>query len=155
MSLLLLLVDDLQMSCYRIMCSIYSSGTVKTPHAERFVCVCVCVCVCLCVCMWCDCVWGFYIVVLLYIYIRHRPALGECLAHLAAAMPVAYLEPHLNEYNAFSVYTTKTPRERSSKSSLCSYTRWLNTFIILQNIYILNKCYSFERYSSFWKYIYI
>lgn len=46
---------------------------------------------------------------------RHRPALGECLAHLAAAMPVAYLEPHLNEYNAFSVYTTKTPRERASE----------------------------------------
>ncbi|MCJ8742149.1 hypothetical protein PDJAM_G00078720 [Pangasius djambal] len=72
------ILDDLQMSCYRIMCSIYSLGTVKTPHAER-----------------------------------HRPALGECLAHLAAAMPVAYLEPHLNEFNAFSVYTTKTPRERA------------------------------------------
>ncbi|XP_051763722.1 ryanodine receptor 1 [Ctenopharyngodon idella] len=72
------MLDDLQMSCYRIMCSIYSLGTVKTPHAER-----------------------------------HRPALGECLAHLAAAMPVAYLEPNLNEYNAFSVYTTKTPRERA------------------------------------------
>ncbi|TRY98674.1 hypothetical protein DNTS_033428 [Danionella cerebrum] len=72
------ILDDLQMSCYRIMCSIYSLGTVKTPHAER-----------------------------------HRPALGECLAHLAAAMPVAYLEPNLNEYNAFSVYTTKTPRERA------------------------------------------
>ncbi|KAI5100120.1 ryanodine receptor 1 isoform X9 [Silurus meridionalis] len=72
------ILDDLQMSCYRIMCSIYSLGTVKTPHAER-----------------------------------HRPALGECLAHLAAAMPVAFLEPHLNEYNAFSVYTTKTPRERA------------------------------------------
>uniref|UniRef100_A0A8K9WN68 Ryanodine receptor 1 n=1 Tax=Oncorhynchus mykiss TaxID=8022 RepID=A0A8K9WN68_ONCMY len=41
-----------------------------------------------------------------------RPALGECLANLAAAMPVAYLEPGLNEYNAYSVYTTKTPRER-------------------------------------------
>lgn len=46
---------------------------------------------------------------------RQRPALGECLAHLAAAMPVAYLEPHLNEFNAFSVYTTKTPRERASE----------------------------------------
>ena len=30
-------------------------------------------------------------------------------------MPVAYLEPHLNEFNAFSVYTTKTPRERASE----------------------------------------
>lgn len=28
-------VDDLQMSCYRIMCSIYSLGTVKNPHVER------------------------------------------------------------------------------------------------------------------------
>lgn len=46
---------------------------------------------------------------------RLRPALGECLAHLAAAMPVAYLEPQLNEFNAYSVYTTKTPRERASE----------------------------------------
>lgn len=37
------------------------------------------------------------------------------MAHLAAAMPVAYMEPHLNEFNAFSVYTTKTPRERASE----------------------------------------
>ncbi|KAJ3590256.1 hypothetical protein NHX12_008210, partial [Muraenolepis orangiensis] len=72
------ILDDLQISCYRIMCSIYSLGTVKTPHVEK-----------------------------------QRPALGECLAHLAAAMPVAYLEPALNEFNAFTVYTTKTPRERS------------------------------------------
>lgn len=60
------------------MCSIYSLGTVKTPHAEN-----------------------------------QRPALGECLAHLAAAMPVAFLEPNLNEFNSYSVYTTKTPRERT------------------------------------------
>ena len=51
---------------------------------------------------------------------RQRPALGECLANLAAAMPVAYLEPSLNEFNAFSVYTTKTPRERSSQYSSIS-----------------------------------
>ncbi|KAK2088361.1 Ryanodine receptor 1 [Saguinus oedipus] len=44
---------------------------------------------------------------------RLRPALGECLARLAAAMPVAFLEPQLNEYNACSVYTTKSPRERA------------------------------------------
>ncbi|PWA22349.1 hypothetical protein CCH79_00018225 [Gambusia affinis] len=44
---------------------------------------------------------------------EQRPALGECLAHLAAAMPVAFLEPALNEFNSFSVYTTKTPRERT------------------------------------------
>ncbi|KAF3706490.1 Ryanodine receptor 1 [Channa argus] len=28
------ILDDLQMSCYRIMCSIYSLGTVKNPHVE-------------------------------------------------------------------------------------------------------------------------
>ncbi|XP_041919811.1 ryanodine receptor 1b isoform X8 [Alosa sapidissima] len=72
------ILDDLQISCYRLMCSIYSIGTVKTPHVEQ-----------------------------------QRPALGECLAHLAAAMPVAYLESHLNEFNGYSVYTTKTPRERA------------------------------------------
>uniref|UniRef100_A0A669BFC7 Ryanodine receptor 1 n=1 Tax=Oreochromis niloticus TaxID=8128 RepID=A0A669BFC7_ORENI len=74
------MLDDLQISCYRLMCSIYSLGTVKTPHVEK-----------------------------------QRPALGECLAHLAAAMPVAFLEPVLNEFNSFSVYTTKTPRERASE----------------------------------------
>lgn len=30
-------VDDLQISCYRLMCSIYSLGTVKTQHAEKWV----------------------------------------------------------------------------------------------------------------------
>lgn len=38
-------------------------------------------------------------------------------------MPVAYLEPHLNEFNAFSVYTTKTPRERSSEFKTNVYSR--------------------------------
>lgn len=46
---------------------------------------------------------------------RQRPALGECLASLAAAIPVAFLEPALNRYNPLSVFNTKTPRERSSK----------------------------------------
>ncbi|XP_051788410.1 ryanodine receptor 1-like isoform X7 [Erpetoichthys calabaricus] len=72
------ILDDLQVSCYRTMCSIYSLGTTRNPYVEKL-----------------------------------RPALGECLARLAAAMPVAFLEPHLNEYNVFSVYNTKTPRERA------------------------------------------
>lgn len=46
---------------------------------------------------------------------RQRPALGECLARLAAAMPVAFLEPRLNEFNPCSVYSTKSPRERASE----------------------------------------
>ncbi|XP_021239732.1 ryanodine receptor 1-like, partial [Numida meleagris] len=71
-------VDDVQVSCYRILCSIYSLGTTRNPYVER-----------------------------------QRPALGECLARLAAAMPVAFLEPRLNEFNPCSVYSTKSPRERA------------------------------------------
>ncbi|GAA6065352.1 ryanodine receptor 3 isoform X2, partial [Tachysurus ichikawai] len=41
------------------------------------------------------------------------PALGECLATLAGAMPVAFLEPLLNTHNPFSVFNTKTARERA------------------------------------------
>lgn len=54
-------------------------------------------------------------------------------------MPVAYLEPHLNEFNAFSVYTTKTPRERASecntvvtlffKSSKVLFFNYLSIFL--------------------------
>uniref|UniRef100_A0A6I8PD25 Ryanodine receptor 1 n=1 Tax=Ornithorhynchus anatinus TaxID=9258 RepID=A0A6I8PD25_ORNAN len=72
------ILDDVQVSCYRTLCSIYSLGTTKNPYVEK-----------------------------------QRPALGECLARLAAAMPVAFLEPQLNEFNACSVYTTKSPRERA------------------------------------------
>ncbi|XP_062457766.1 ryanodine receptor 1-like, partial [Pezoporus occidentalis] len=71
-------VDDVQVSCYRILSSIYSLGTTKNPYMER-----------------------------------QRPALGECLARLAAAMPVAFLEPHLNHLNPCSVYSTKSARERA------------------------------------------
>ncbi|XP_012862710.2 ryanodine receptor 3 [Echinops telfairi] len=73
-----LLLGDVQISCYRILCSLYSLGTGKNIYVER-----------------------------------QRPALGECLASLAAAIPVAFLEPALNRYNPLSVFNTKTPRERS------------------------------------------
>ncbi|MBN3304979.1 RYR3 protein, partial [Amia calva] len=73
-----LILDDVQVSCYRILCSLYSLGTGKNIYVER-----------------------------------QRPALGECLATLAGAMPVAFLEPHLNMHNVRSVFNTKTPRERA------------------------------------------
>ncbi|GAB1286690.1 Ryanodine receptor 3 [Apodemus speciosus] len=73
-----LLLSDVQISCYHILCSLYSLGTGKNIYVER-----------------------------------QRPALGECLASLAAAIPVAFLEPNLNRYNPLSVFNTKTPRERS------------------------------------------
>lgn len=46
---------------------------------------------------------------------RHLPAIGESLATLVGAMPVAFLEPHLNAHNPLSVFNTKTPRERASE----------------------------------------
>ncbi|KAJ8274943.1 hypothetical protein COCON_G00095680 [Conger conger] len=73
-----LLLDDVQLSCYRILTSLYSLGTGKNIYVER-----------------------------------QLPALGECLATLVAAMPVAFLEPHLNTHNPLSVFNTKSPRERA------------------------------------------
>ncbi|KAJ8393523.1 hypothetical protein AAFF_G00059960 [Aldrovandia affinis] len=73
-----LLLDDVQLSCYRILTSLYSLGTGKNVYVER-----------------------------------QLPALGECLATLVGAMPVAFLEPHLNLHNPQSVFNTKTPRERA------------------------------------------
>ncbi|MEQ2291580.1 hypothetical protein AMECASPLE_014608, partial [Ameca splendens] len=43
----------------------------------------------------------------------HLPAIGESLATLVGAIPVAFLEPHLNAHNPLSVFNTKTPRERA------------------------------------------
>ncbi|KAI1897309.1 hypothetical protein AGOR_G00081990 [Albula goreensis] len=73
-----LLLDDVQLSSYRILTSLYSLGTGKNIYVER-----------------------------------QLPALGECLATLVGAMPVAFLEPHLNMHNPQSVFNTKSPRERA------------------------------------------
>ncbi|XP_073784038.1 ryanodine receptor 3-like isoform X2 [Danio rerio] len=73
-----LLLDDVQVSCYRILTSLYSLGTGKNIYVER-----------------------------------QLPALGECLATLAGAMPVAFLEPQLNKHNPCSVFNNTTSRERA------------------------------------------
>ncbi|TKS76306.1 Ryanodine receptor 3 [Collichthys lucidus] len=73
-----LLLDDVQLSCYRILTCFYSLGTGKNIFVER-----------------------------------HLPALGESLATLVGAMPVAFLETDLNAHNPLSVFNTKTPRERA------------------------------------------
>uniref|UniRef100_A0A671MJD1 Ryanodine receptor 3-like n=1 Tax=Sinocyclocheilus anshuiensis TaxID=1608454 RepID=A0A671MJD1_9TELE len=73
-----LLLDDIQLSCYRILTSLYSLGTGKNIYVEK-----------------------------------QLPVLGECLSTLVGAMPVAFLEPHLNMHNPQSVFNTKTPRERA------------------------------------------
>uniref|UniRef100_A0A7N9AR66 Ryanodine receptor 3 n=1 Tax=Mastacembelus armatus TaxID=205130 RepID=A0A7N9AR66_9TELE len=73
-----LLLDDVQVSCYRILTSLYALGTGKNIYVER-----------------------------------QLPALGQCLATLAGALPVAFLEPMLNMYNPCSVFNTKSGRERA------------------------------------------
>uniref|UniRef100_A0A3Q3KQK1 Ryanodine receptor 3 n=1 Tax=Mastacembelus armatus TaxID=205130 RepID=A0A3Q3KQK1_9TELE len=73
-----LFMNDVQLSCYRILTCLYSLGTGKNIFVER-----------------------------------HLPALGESLATLVGAMPVAFLEPHLNAHNPLSVFNTKSPRERA------------------------------------------
>uniref|UniRef100_A0A2K6F9M5 Ryanodine receptor 2 n=1 Tax=Propithecus coquereli TaxID=379532 RepID=A0A2K6F9M5_PROCO len=45
-----------------------------------------------------------------------RSALGECLAAFAGAFPVAFLETHLDKHNIYSIYNTKSSRERAALS---------------------------------------
>uniref|UniRef100_F6UA28 Ryanodine receptor 2 n=1 Tax=Ornithorhynchus anatinus TaxID=9258 RepID=F6UA28_ORNAN len=74
-----LILEDVQVSCYRILSSLYALGTSKSIYVER-----------------------------------QRSALGECLAAFAGAFPVAFLETSLNQHNPYSIYNTKTPRERAA-----------------------------------------
>ncbi|RVE55463.1 hypothetical protein OJAV_G00236070 [Oryzias javanicus] len=73
-----LMLDDIQVSCYRILNSLYFLGTNKSIFVER-----------------------------------QRPALGKCLAAFSAAFPVAFLEPHINKFNSFSVYNSKGSSDRA------------------------------------------
>lgn len=97
------------MSCYRILTSLYALGTGKNIYVER----CASLLSCLNVSVMSErdltrdlCLSG---------PLRQLPALGQCLATLAGAMPVAFLEPLLNTYNPCSVFNTKSARERASE----------------------------------------
>uniref|UniRef100_A0A4W6FFE5 Ryanodine receptor 2 n=1 Tax=Lates calcarifer TaxID=8187 RepID=A0A4W6FFE5_LATCA len=74
-----LILDDVQVSCYRILNSLYFLGTNKSIYVER-----------------------------------QRPALGKCLAAFSAAFPVAFLEPHINKFNSFSIYNSKGTKDRGA-----------------------------------------
>ncbi|MEQ2237160.1 Ryanodine receptor 2, partial [Ilyodon furcidens] len=74
-----LMLDEVQVSCYRILNSLYFLGTNKSIYVER-----------------------------------QRPALGKCLAAFSAAFPVAFLEPHLNKFNSFSIYNNKASKDRTA-----------------------------------------
>ncbi|XP_070401458.1 ryanodine receptor 2 isoform X3 [Nothobranchius furzeri] len=73
-----LILDDVQISCYRILNSLYFLGTNKSIYVER-----------------------------------QRPAIGKCLAAFSAAFPVAFLEPHLDKFNGFSIYNSKGSKDRT------------------------------------------
>ncbi|KAM9591511.1 LOW QUALITY PROTEIN: ryanodine receptor 1-like [Morphnus guianensis] len=70
------ILDDVQFSCYHILCSIYLLGTTRNPYVES-------------------------------------PYPCACRQHLAATMPMAFLEPQLNKFNPCSVYSTKFPRKQA------------------------------------------
>ncbi|KAJ1155514.1 hypothetical protein NDU88_008244 [Pleurodeles waltl] len=76
-----LILEDDQVSCYRILTSLFALGTSKSIYVER-----------------------------------QRSAIGECLAAFSGAFPVAFLETHLNAHNAYSIYNTKTAKERADLS---------------------------------------
>uniref|UniRef100_A0A2I3SYJ4 Ryanodine receptor 2 n=1 Tax=Pan troglodytes TaxID=9598 RepID=A0A2I3SYJ4_PANTR len=76
-----LILEDVQVSCYRILTSLYALGTSKSIYVER-----------------------------------QRSALGECLAAFAGAFPIAFLETHLDKHNIYSIYNTKSSRERAALS---------------------------------------
>ncbi|XP_040906318.1 ryanodine receptor 2 [Toxotes jaculatrix] len=72
-----LLVGGIQVSCYRILNSLYSLGNSSSIYMEG-----------------------------------QRPAAGACLAALAGAFPVCFLEPNLNQNNSYSIYNTLSAAER-------------------------------------------
>ncbi|KAM8876872.1 ryanodine receptor 2 isoform 3-T3 [Synchiropus picturatus] len=74
-----LILDDVQVSCYRILNSLYFLGTNKSIYVER-----------------------------------QRPALGKCLAAFSVAFPVAFLEPHINKFNGFSIFNNKGVKDRAA-----------------------------------------
>ncbi|KAM5301819.1 ryanodine receptor 2 isoform 4-T4 [Glossophaga mutica] len=74
-----LILEDVQVSCYRILTSLYALGTSKSIYVER-----------------------------------QRSSLGECLAAFAGAFPVAFLETHLDKHNSYSIYNTRSSRERAA-----------------------------------------
>ncbi|TNN17701.1 Ryanodine receptor isoform 2 [Schistosoma japonicum] len=72
-----LLVGNVQVTCYRILNALYKLGTTSAKHANR----------------------QSFVDELN----RHRALIGECLAALASAFPVAFLEANLNSNNPLSI----------------------------------------------------
>lgn len=74
---ILFLVDEIQVASYKILQWLYHLGTDATLHHDRK-------------------------------YLKnemekYKPALGSCLGAFSSTFPVAFLEPHLNKNNPFSL----------------------------------------------------
>lgn len=74
-----LLVNDLQVACYKILNNLYIIGTDSSLTLNR----------------------KFIKTELDF----HRPAIGNCLGALAATFPVAFLEPQLNKNNVYCIHS--------------------------------------------------
>ncbi|XP_075211293.1 ryanodine receptor [Lycorma delicatula] len=72
-----LLLDEIQVASYKMLGSLFTLGIDGTLTHERK-----------------------YLRVEIE---RHRPSLGTCLGAFASTFPVAFLEPHLNKHNQFSL----------------------------------------------------
>lgn len=53
---------------------------------------------------------------------RHRPQLGSCLGAFSSTFPVAYLEPHLNKHNQFSLVNRIADHSLEAQGKLCIFT---------------------------------
>ncbi|XP_060521135.1 ryanodine receptor isoform X2 [Cylas formicarius] len=72
-----LLLDEIQVASYKILQSLYHLGTDPTLHHDRK-----------------------YLKTEME---KYKPALGSCLGAFSSTFPVAFLEPHLNKNNPFSL----------------------------------------------------
>lgn len=70
-------MDEIQVASYKILSSLYTLGTDSTLTRDRK-----------------------YLKTEIE---RHKPALGSCLGAFSSCFPVAFLEPHANKHNPFSL----------------------------------------------------
>lgn len=77
LTIIVLSVDEIQVAAYKILGSLYTLGIDPSLHRDRK-----------------------YLKTEID---RHRPALGNCLGAYSSTFPVAFLEPHLNKHNMYSL----------------------------------------------------
>ncbi|XP_077975839.1 ryanodine receptor 2-like isoform X3 [Styela clava] len=92
-----LLLDEMQVACYKILNNLYTLGTGKNSFIESLIDS--------------DCE-EIVIRLVEAIFMQHRPLAGECLAAFTSAFPVAFLEPALNKYNLYSIYNILSIKDR-------------------------------------------